>query len=211
MREAVVMDQFTSMAIKRAKNPSETKTLLVELEEKAKKVEEITGERIYNRHMMSVIMGILDIETLKHTAQSQGSKVKADILKRKVIEFANLMSIGKSGPDAMDIGRVERKPRWADQVDEGWEEDDGDGEEDDTKQLGAFGTKRHKCGGLGRYSYECPSKDGKGSKSKGNGKTKAKRRALEGLGWRVVNVPLVRTKFGALSQMERDELVTLLQ
>jgi len=44
-----------------------------------------------------------------------------------------------------------------------------------------------------------------------NGKTKAKRRALEGLGWRVVNVPLVRTKFGALSQMERDELVTLLQ
>ena len=129
MREAVVMAQFTSMVNKRATTPADTKTLLVELEERAKRVEEITGERIYNRHMMSVIMGILDSETMKHTAQHQGSKVKADVLKRKVIEFANLMSTGKSGPDAMDIGRVETRTRWADQVDEGWEEDNGFEEE----------------------------------------------------------------------------------
>ena len=82
MREAVVMAQFTSMVNKRAKTPAKTKTLLVELEERAKRVEEITGERIDNRHMMSVIMGILDSETMKHTAQHQGSKVKADVLKR---------------------------------------------------------------------------------------------------------------------------------
>ena len=79
--------------------------------------------------MVSVIMGILDTETLKHTAQYQGAKVKAEMLKRKVIEFANLMATGKGGPDAMDIGRVERKPRWADQEGEVEEEDYGD--EDD--------------------------------------------------------------------------------
>ena len=90
MREAVVMAQFASMVNKRAKTPAETKTLLVELEERAKRVEDITGERIDNRHMMSVIMGILDSETMKHTAQHQGTKVKADVLKRKVVEFANL-------------------------------------------------------------------------------------------------------------------------
>ena len=36
-----------------------------------------------------------------------------------MIEFANLMSTGKSGPDAMDIGRVETRMKRADQVDEG--------------------------------------------------------------------------------------------
>ena len=70
MREAVVMAQFISMVNKRAKTPAETKTLLVELDERAKRVEEITGARTDNRHMMSVIMGILDSETMKHRAAS---------------------------------------------------------------------------------------------------------------------------------------------
>ena len=96
MTEAVVVAQFTNIVNKRAKNTMETNNLLVELEEKAKRVEDVTGERIDNRHMMSVIMGILDTETLKHTAQYQGSKVKAETLKRKVMELANLMGTGKT-------------------------------------------------------------------------------------------------------------------
>ena len=68
MREAVVMAQFTSMVNKRAKTPAETKTLLVELDESAKRVDEITGERIDTRHMTSAIIGTLDSETMKHTA-----------------------------------------------------------------------------------------------------------------------------------------------
>ena len=59
------------------------------------------------------------------------------------------MSTGKSGPDAMDIGRVETRMKRADQVDECWEEDDGFKEEE-TRQLSTVGTKRHKYGGLGR-------------------------------------------------------------
>ena len=68
MREAVVMAQFTNMVNKTAKTLSETKALLVELDERAKRVEEITGERIENRHTMSVAMGVLDSESMKHTA-----------------------------------------------------------------------------------------------------------------------------------------------
>ena len=93
------MAHFTNMVNKRAKTPAETKTLLVELDERAKRVEEITGERIENRRMMCAVMGVLDSESMKHTAQYQGATVRADVLKRKVVEFANLMAAGKSGPD----------------------------------------------------------------------------------------------------------------
>ena len=55
------------MVNKRAKTPQETKALLVELDGRAKRVEKITGERIENRHMMSVVMGVLDSESMKHT------------------------------------------------------------------------------------------------------------------------------------------------
>ena len=96
------------MVIGRAQTPSETKAVLVELDERAKRVEEVTGEPIDNRHMMSVVMGVLDSESMKHTAQYQGAKQRADVLKRKVIEFANLMSTGTKSMDSMDIGRFEK-------------------------------------------------------------------------------------------------------
>ena len=60
MREAVAMASFTNMVSRRAKTPGETKALLVELDERAKRVEEATGEPIDNRHRMSVVMGIID-------------------------------------------------------------------------------------------------------------------------------------------------------
>ena len=132
MREAVVMAQFTNMVSRRAKTPSETKALLVELDEtreRAKRVEEVTGERIENRHMMSVVMGVLDSESMKHTAQYQGAKLRADVLKRKVVEFANLMSTGTKSMDSMDIGRFEKtswaeRTSWADATEEERGEED---------------------------------------------------------------------------------------
>ena len=105
MREALVMASFTNMVSRRAETPQEAKALLLELDERAKRVEEVTGEAIENRHRMSVVMGVLDSEAMKHTAAFQGAKQRADVLQRKVIEFANLVNASSKTMDAMDHGR----------------------------------------------------------------------------------------------------------
>ena len=61
------MSQFTGMVDRRAKTPTETRSMMLELEERARRVEEMTETPPDDRHVMSVIMGILDSETLKHT------------------------------------------------------------------------------------------------------------------------------------------------
>jgi hypothetical protein len=60
MREAQVMSQFTGMVNQRAKNPSETRATMLELDEQARRVEEMTEHPPDERHTMNVIMGILD-------------------------------------------------------------------------------------------------------------------------------------------------------
>jgi len=134
---------------------------------------------------MSVVMGVIDSESLKHTSQLQGAKQRADILQRKVIEFANLMSAGTKYMDSMDIGRLERqqqaersgeKKTWADAAEEDWndpwQEDQWDyGNE--AVPLSAVDNTCHKCGGMGHYATQCPSQatgSGKDGGKKGGGK-----------------------------------------
>ena len=81
MREAQAMAQFTGMVNRRAKNPAETRALMLELEERAQRVEEMTEQPPDERHTMSIIMGILDSETLKHTIHFQGLKKSVAELK----------------------------------------------------------------------------------------------------------------------------------
>jgi hypothetical protein len=64
IREAHAMAQFSGMVSRRAKNPSETRAMMLELEERAQRIEEMTEQAPEERHTMSIIMGILDIETL---------------------------------------------------------------------------------------------------------------------------------------------------
>ena len=68
-REAQVMSRYTGMIAKKAKTPRETKALLNELSERAKRVEGVTGNPVEERHAMCVIAGLLDPETSQHTAQ----------------------------------------------------------------------------------------------------------------------------------------------
>ena len=73
----------------------------------------MTGEPIDNRHRMSVVMGLIEAESMRHTTAHQGAKMRADVLQRKVIEFANLMSTGTKAMDWMEIGRLERQRQGA--------------------------------------------------------------------------------------------------
>ena len=130
---------------------------MIELNERAKRVEEVTGKPVEDRHAMSVISGILDPETSKHTAQYQGLKSNVETLMLKVMEFTNLVTAYMD--DKMDIGRVEQ------QTDE---LDDMESDPHDWEQLAAFSDQCHKCGGYGHFARDCPTK------GKGKGKAKGK-------------------------------------
>ena len=71
-RVGQVMASFTGMVNRKAKNQAETRSMMLEVDERARRVEEMTGTAPEERHTMSVIAGFLDNETLKHTMQYQG-------------------------------------------------------------------------------------------------------------------------------------------
>jgi len=119
---------------------------------------------------------------VKHAAQFQGAKQRADILQRKVIEFANLMSTGTKAMDSMDIGRFEKqqyaeRKSWADATEEEWNEkwnetpwqEDPWGYGAEAVPLAAVDTKCHKCGGVGAPSKGAGTGKDSGGK-KGGGK-----------------------------------------
>ena len=70
---------------------------------------------------MSVMAGLLDPETAKHTAQYHGAKASIETLKRKVMEF----SLAISSDDKMDLGRVQQKTKPREDGEEEKEDDDG--------------------------------------------------------------------------------------
>ena len=123
---------------------------MVELEDKAKKMEEITGEPIEEGHYKSVIAGMIDLETLKQTAEYQEGGL--DKFKRKVMEFVNLVMSGDGrGGDSMDIGRIEDtlKEEWADIEIEEW---------DNKHEVNGLGGTCFKCGGMESLITVCPNK-----------------------------------------------------
>ena len=74
VREGQVVAEFSSLIMKPAKSVQETKNLILEMEERRRRVERVTGKAPDEMHAKSVLAGILDPETRKQVALLQGAK-----------------------------------------------------------------------------------------------------------------------------------------
>ena len=173
--EGIVLAEFSAMVAKPARSPQETKMLITEMDRKMKAVDEV-GVEVSESHAKSVLIGLLDPETCKHTAMSHGKKTSYEGLKKVVLEFAN----NTAGMDPMQIGRIDDAglgqeggfgvAEWP--GGEWWQ----NGEQEEYAMAlkgGGKGVKCYNCQGNGHLARNCPIK-GKGKGKKGD----------QGGGWR---------------------------
>ena len=95
----------------RAKNTKELKGMLVELDEKRRRVEEV--KEVDEEQLTAVLTMMLDEETRRYTAKEQRGSYPE--LRKAVNEFLSVVNVvgvevnrGTRQSDRMDIGRVEQ-------------------------------------------------------------------------------------------------------
>ena len=142
------------MVNKRANNVNATKSLIIELEDRAKRMEEVSGKRSDKLHEMSAVVGILNMGTLNHTAPYQASAQDIQTLKRKVMEFTNMMA-NSNHKDLLAIDRAEESKE------EEWEDDENLPQDGWLNSTGKGSQECHKFGQSCNWARECPQQ-GKG-------------------------------------------------
>ena len=96
----MALAELSGMVMKPAKTPTETRSLITELENKKKVVEEMTEDDIAPMHYKSILLGILDPMTRQHTASIHGTKDMKKLI-QTILEFVNYVQ-DASGDSPMD-------------------------------------------------------------------------------------------------------------
>ena len=167
-RQGKVMCDLTQMVARPAKSPSETRTLVTELERRVRIAEDVTGESLGDSHLKSILASILDPTTRAHTSTFQGISTGYQELKRAVLEFTNnnIVNTKVDAGDPMNIGACSSQAAPACELEtpqeECWELV-GD-------QLAAVSanTQCYQCGGFGHLAQSCPTPKGKGKGKAGS-------------------------------------------
>ena len=189
VKQAHVFNDFTALIKQTAKKTRETRKMLTEFEQKARRIAEVTGKDTDIGYAKSVLQGIIDPETLKHCAQyftTVNDPADLTNLKSKILEFINMVDYAGSGGAPMkkvaepegECSPSARHEDWP--SDDWWPEgeewpQEGESPESDPDKLAALRQGNcNICGGKGHHGRDCPNPVLKGEKSKGKGKGKAK-------------------------------------
>ena len=159
---------------------------MVELDERVRKLAELSGQEPDVLHQKSVLLGFMDDETLKHTAHHQTtSNTRDDLVKFKneVNRFVTMVDVSHKRDKLNALVEDTSAEDWLEE----WPEDGGaeqggdEAKEEEYEKLHKFQGNCYNCGGYGHASRECPSErkagkgkgKSKGGKPKGSGQPKS--------------------------------------
>ena len=112
VRESEVMADFAFLCRRQAKDIHDLRRLLLEMDEKSRRYEEVVGKPPDDMHAKSILTAILDADTRKHTIAQQALSFPFEDSLKRVQELINAVGAGVS-PQKGDLTAVNEDQYWA--------------------------------------------------------------------------------------------------